>query len=134
MMSHHAPTAAVAAFLAIACLEGFAVFLWRWMGDANLIAHRPPPQGAERLIQRRALFFWLGMAVLFEGAHDLMRASYHVLRLDVWPQWLSFWLTAFESAAVLGLIRTFTVRACGEWGWTIAATLPLAAAMGVLFR
>lgn len=133
MMNYYAPTAAAAAFLGLVCIEGFAVFFWQFIHEG---AWRAPPQeyGRERAATRHAMFLWLGMALLFEAAHNGMRTGYFLLAMEAWPHALSFWLTFLEAGAVLGLIRTFTRRACGEWGWTIAAILPLAAALGVLFR
>lgn len=133
MMNYYAPTAAAAAFLGVACLEGFAVFFWRFIREGTW---RAPPieHGEDRAATRRALFLWLGAALFFEASHNAMRTGYFLMQMETWPHGLSFWLTLFEAGAVLGLIRTFTRRACGEWGWTIAAILPLAAALGVLFR
>ena len=83
---------------------------------------------------RRDLFSWLAIALLMEASHDLMRSAYYAWPLETWPHAASFWLTLGEALAVLGLIRTFTRRVCGEWGWTLAAILPLAVALGVLVR
>lgn len=133
MMTYYAPTAAAAAFLGVVCLEGFAVFFWRFLREGKWNA--PAPEyGRAREATRRALFLWLGLALFFECGHNAVRTGYFLLGMETWPHGLSFWFTFLEAGAVLGLIRTFTRRACGEWGWTVAAILPLAAALGVLFR
>lgn len=133
MMGYHASVAAAAAFLGVVCAEGFAVFIWRFMREGTW---REPPLefGIARAATRRALFFWLALALLLEASHDALRALFFVLDMQSWPHVVSFWITLAEAGAVLGLIRTFTRRACGEWGWTVAAILPLIVATGVLFR
>lgn len=132
-MTYFAPTAAAAAFLGIVCMEGFAVFFWRFVREGTW--HAPMYEdGPARSATRRALFLWLGAALFFEASHNAMRTGYFLMQMETWPHALSFWLTLFEASAVLGLIRTFTRRTCGEWGWIAVAILPLAAAIGVLFR
>ena len=129
-------TGALAAFLAVACLECFAVTVWRWCQtwgvDAPTMARNASLTA--RMELRREILFWAGILVASEGGHDMIRAGVVYFDLAVWPQYPSLVATLFECLAVMGLIRAFTKTACGEKGWLAAAVLPTVAMLMMVLR
>ncbi len=132
-MYYSLSSAMASTFLAVICIQGASVALWRRFSYREKI-HDKFLSTEARLKIRDDAMFWIAGALAMEAGHDLIRAGYYVLRLNYWPGAWSFWFTFLEGLFILGLIRTFTRPKCGEWGWTIACILPTLATSYVLLR